>query len=172
MAINYNNAFKEVLDALKEILHNETKMRVYFDKDYEARATQYFNLTPVSSNVVSRFSGGSTREYTVSMRYYLQKGNYDKHTHIDYITDTGERITRLFNDKRNPIATNELFQGIIAQFSEGNEQFGAMVAYTFHDGRIENVDYQPNRSDNEEKNDLHIVEFEFIGIVTEVFKWK
>jgi hypothetical protein len=169
MAINYSNAFKEILDALKEILYNETKLKVHHDKDYEARASQYFNITPVSSNVVSRFSGGSTREYNVDIRFYLQKGNYDKHTHIDYLTDTGEKITRLFNDKNNPTSTNELFQGIISQFSESNIAFGSLVAYTFHDGRIENVNYQPDRSDVEEKSDLHIIDFEFIGIVTEVY---
>jgi len=170
MAINYTNAFKAILDALQEILYNEFKLRVHYDKDYEARASQYFNLTPVSSDIVSRFSGGSTREYRVGLRYYLQKGNYGKHTHIDYLTDTGERVARLFNDKRNATATSELFQGIISQFSESDESFGAMVAYTFHDGRIEDISYQPNRSESEDKSDLHIVEFEFIGIVTEVFK--
>lgn len=169
MAINYSNAFKEILDALKEILYNETKLRVYYDKEYQARQSQYFNLTPVSSNVLTRFSGGSTREYNVGIRYYLQKGNYGKHSHLDYLTDTGEKITRLFNDKNNPTSTNELFQGIIAQFSESNISFGKLVAYTFHDGRIENVTYNPDRSDSEEKSDLHIVEFEFIGIVTEVY---
>ena len=170
MPINYTNAFKAILDALKEILYNEFKLRVFFDKDFKSRATQYFNLTPVSSDIVSRFSGGSTREYNVNIRYYLQKGNYDKHTHIDYLTDTGERVARLFNDKRNPTSTNELFQGIISQFSESNEAFGDMVAYTFHDGRIENIAYQPDRQDNEEKSDLHIIDLDFIGIVTEVFK--
>ena len=170
MAINYTNAFKEILDALKEILYNETKLSVYFDKDYQTRATQYFNLKPASSNVVTRFSGGSTREYNVEIRYYLRKGNYEKHTHIDYLTDTGERIARLFNDKSNPSSTNELFQGIIGQFSESNAQFGAMVAYTFHDGRVQDIDYSPDRSDAEELNDLHIIEFEFIGIVTEVYQ--
>ena len=170
MAINYSNAFKAILDALKEILYNETKLQVHFDKDYEAKASQYFNMKPVSSNVVTRFSGGSTREYSVQIRYYLRKGNYDKHTHIDYLTDTGERIARLFNDKTNPTSSSELFQGIIAQFSESDEAFGTMVAYTFHDCRIQDIDYDPSRSDIEEQADLHIIEFEFLAIVTEVYK--
>ena len=44
-----------------------------------------------------------------------------------------------------------------------------IVAYTFHDGRIEDVAYDPSRDDTEEVDDLHIVEFEFEAIVTEVF---
>ena len=169
MAINYTNAFKSILDALKEILVNELNYPVFFDKDYEARSSQYFNLQPVSSSIESRFSGGSTREYTVQIKYYLRKGNYEKHTHIDYLTDTGERIARLFNDKSNADSTNALFQGIIAQFVDSNVAFGALVAYTFHDGRIQDISYQPSRSDKEERSELHIVEFEFLAIVTEVF---
>jgi len=169
MAINYSNAFKEILGALKEILYNETKLSVHFDRKYKSRATQYFNISPISSTVTSRFSGGSTREYNAEISYYLQKGNYEKHTHLDYLTDMGEKITRLFNDKTNAVSTNDLFQGIISQFSESNQAFGSMVAYTFHDGRIENVDYQPDRNDDEEMEDLNIVKFEFIATVTEVF---
>ena len=169
MAINYQNAFKEILDTLREILYNETKLKVYFDKGWKSRATQYFNIVPETSNVLSRFNGGSTREYSANIRYYLKKGNYDKHSHIDYLTDMGERITRLFNDKSNATSTSDLFQGILSQFSESDQTFGSMVAYTFHEGRIENVTYDPSRDDTEESDELHIVEFEFLAIVTEVF---
>jgi len=169
MAINYQNAFKEILNALKEIIYNETKLPIHFDKDYQARSNQYFNLKPTSANIISRFSGGTTRGYNVNIRYYLQKGNYEKHTHIDYLTDTGEKIQRLFNDKSNAVSTNDLFQGVLSTFADSNAQFGAMVAYTFHDGRIEDVAYDPSRDDTEEVDDLHIVEFEFEAIVTEVF---
>ena len=169
MAINYQNAFKEILNTLKEILYNETKLPIHFDKGYKGRANQYFNITPTSANIISRFSGGTTRGYSVNIRYYLQKGNYEKHTHIDYLTDTGEKIQRLFNEKSKAVSTNDLFQGVLSTFVDSNVQFGAMVAYTFHDGRIEDVTYDPSRDDEEESEDLHIVEFEFEAIVTEVF---
>lgn len=169
MAINYQNAFKEILDTLKEIIYNETKLPVRFDKGYKTKGNQYFNIQPVGSDVLSRFNGGSTREYTANIKYYLRKGNYDKHSHIDYLTDIGERITRLFNDKSNATSTSDLFQGVLSQFSESNIAFGNMVAYTFHEGRIESVSYDPSRDDSEELEDLHIVEFEFLAIVTEVF---
>ena len=169
MAINYQNAFKEILDTLKEILTNETKLTVYFDKGFKNRNTQYFNIQPINANILSRFNGGTTREYNVAIKYYLKKGNYDKHSHIDYLTDIGERVTRLFNDKANAISTSDWFQGVLSQFSESDSTCGAMIAYTFHEGRIENVSYDPSREDTEESEELHIVEFDFLAIVTEVF---
>tara|TARA_Y100000004_G_C8779294_1_gene354253 strand:- start:167 stop:679 length:513 start_codon:yes stop_codon:yes gene_type:complete len=169
LAINYKNAFKKILDTLREILYNETKLKVHFDKGYHNRDTMYFNIMPNTSSVVSRFNGGSTREYSATIKYYLKKGNYDKHSHIDYLTDMGERVTRLFNDKSNATSTSDLFQGILSQFSESDATFGTQVAYTFHEGRIENITYDPSRDDTEELDELHIVEFEFLAIVTEVF---
>lgn len=169
MAINYSNAFKEVINTVSEIIKNETKLPVYFDADYKNRATQYFNIQPISSVTQSRFSGGSTREYEVEIKYYLHKGNYGKNTHIDFLTDIGERITRLFNDKSNASSVNDLFQGILAQFSQAQSTFENSVAYTFHDGRIESLSYQPDRDESEENTELHIVEFEFLAVVTEVF---
>ena len=169
MPITYSNAFKEILDALKEILANEFKLPVHFDRNYKARSNQYFNLIPNSADVASRFSGGSTREYSVQIKYYLAKGNYGKHTHVDYLTDVGERISRLFNDKRNATSTNDLFQGVLAQFSESQGTFASQIAYTFHDGRIEGIEYRPSLSESEEQENLNVVEFEFLAIVTEVF---
>ena len=169
MAINYSNAFKEILNTLAEIIKNETSLQVHFDTTYKGRNTQYFNILPISNSVVSRFSGGSTREYNVEIRYYLKKGNYGKQSHIDFLTDIGERITRLFNDKSNASSVSELFQGILTQFSQMNDAFQSAVAYSFHDGRIESLSYQPDRDESEENPELHIVEFEFLAVVTEVF---
>ena len=55
MAINYHNAFKEVINTLAEIIKNETKLPVHFDSNYKNRGTQYFNIKPVQNSVVSRF---------------------------------------------------------------------------------------------------------------------
>jgi hypothetical protein len=146
MAITYTNAFKEILNTLKEILYNELKIPVHYDKDYQARASQYLNIKPISSDVISRFSGSSTREYEAEIRYYLQKGNPEKHTTLDYMTDVGERIFRLFNDKTNAVSTNDLFKGIMTNFSASIGTFNQQVAYTFQDGRIEGITYQPSLS--------------------------
>jgi len=170
MAITYSNAFKEVINTLAEIIRNETKIPVHFDPEYSERATQYFNITPISNTVISRFSGGSTREYNVEIKYFLRKGNYGKHTHIDFLTDIGERITRLFNDKRNASSINELFQGVLSQFVESQGTFAGAIAYSFHDGRIESVNYQPDKDDSEDFDDLHIVDFDFNCVITEVEK--
>ena len=169
MAINYHNAFKEVINTLAEIIKNETKLPVHFDSNYKNRGTQYFNIKPVQNSVVSRFSGGTTREYEDEIRYYLRKGNYGKLTHLDFLTDTAERIQRLFNDKSNATSVNDLFQGILSQFSQLQSSFESSVAYSFHDGRIETLTYQPDRDESEENTELHIVEFEFLAVVTEVF---
>lgn len=169
MAINYHNAFKEVMNTVAEIIRNETKLPVHFDPNYQNKATQYFNIKPIASNVASRFSGGSTREYEIEIRYYLRKGNYGKLTHLDFMTDIGERIQRLFNDKSNASSVNDLFQGIITQFSQLQSTFEQSVAYSFHDGRIETLTYQPDRDESEEISELHILEFEFLAVVTEVF---
>ena len=169
MAINYHNAFKEVINTLAEIIKNETNLPVHFDANYQNRATQYFNIKPISNSVQSRFSGGSTREYDVEIRYYLRKGNYGKQTHLDFLTEIGERIQRLFNDKSNATSVNDLFQGILLDFSQMNSTFEQSVAYSFHDGRIETLSYQPDRDESEENPELHILEFEFLAVVTEVF---
>tara|TARA_B100001939_G_C16833160_1_gene569625 strand:- start:247 stop:759 length:513 start_codon:yes stop_codon:yes gene_type:complete len=170
MAINYQNAFKEVINTLAEIITNETKLPCYFDTEFENRNAQYFNLKPIQTSSVSRFSGGATREYEIEIRYYLKKGNYGKVTHLDLLTNVGERITRLFNDKSNATSVNDLFQGVLAQFSQSQDSFADAIAYSFHDGRIESTTYQPDRDESEESSELHIVEFEFLAVVTEVYK--
>lgn len=170
MAINYQNAFKEVMNTLAEIITTETKMPCYFDPDFKNRATQYFNIKPIDSSQVSMFSGGSTRQYSIEIRYYLYKGNYGKHTHLDVLTNIGERITRLFNDKSNATSVNDLFQGVLSQFSQAQDTFASAVAYSFHDARIESTSYQPDRDESEESSELNILEFEFLAVVTEVYK--
>ena len=169
MGINYHNAFKEVMNTVAEIIRNETKLPVHFDPNFESKATQYFNIKPISSSVISRFSGGQTREYEIEIRYYLRKGNYGKNTHLDFLTNIGERIQRLFNDKSNATSVNDLFQGILTQFNQLQSTFEKTIAYSFHDGRIENLSYQPDRDETEEDSELHILEFEFLAVVTEVF---
>ena len=75
----------------------------------------------------------------------------------------------MFNDKSNATSVNDLFQGILSQFSQLQSSFESSVAYSFHDGRIETLTYQPDRDESEENTELHIVEFEFLAVVTEVF---
>jgi len=169
MAIQFTNAFREILDTLKEILTNEFKISVHFDKDFEAQASQYFNLSPEVVSTVARSSGSTTREYSVNIRYYLIKGNYEKHSHIDYLTSVAERMSRLFNDKRNAISTNDLFKGVLATFAESENTFDSLIAYTFHDGRIEEVNYQPTLTDKENIENVNVLDFTFQAIVTEVY---
>ena len=169
MAITFSNAYKEILNTLKEIIHNELKIPVHFDLSFQDRHNQYVNIEPLGFDLVSRFAGSSQREYTATIKYYLKKGNYEKHTHLDYLTDVGERLTRLFNDKSNATSTNDLFQGVLSQFSESTGTFAQNIAYTFHDGRIESIDYQPNRNETEQLENLNIVELTFLAVVTEVY---
>mgnify|MGYP001366761143 CR=1 FL=1 len=169
MAITFSNAFKEILNTLKEIIHNELKIPIHFDKDFEDRHNQYINILPLGFDVVSRFAGSSQREYSATLKYYLKKGNYEKHTHLDYLTSVGERLTRLFNDNTNPVSSNDLFKGVLSQFSESTGTMAQNIAYTFHDGRIDSIDYQPNLSEKEQLENLNVVELTFTAIVTEVY---
>ena len=43
------------------------------------------------------------------------------------------------------------------------------IAYTFHDGRIDSIDYQPNLTEKEQLENLNVVELTFTAIVTEVY---
>ena len=157
------------MNTLKEIVHNELKIPVHFDMTFQDRHNQYVNIAPLGYDLQSRFAGSSTREYTAILRYYLKKGNYEKHTHLDYLTSIGERLTRLFNDKQNATSTNDLFQGVLSQFSESTGSFAQNIAYTFHDGRIDSIDYQPNKSEAEEIENLNVIELTFLAVVTEVY---
>ena len=150
MAITFTNKFKLIMDTIKEILTDETNLPVYTDPDFKTRATQFFNLTPITSNSLNRYNIGENREYAIQIRYYLKKGAYEKHRVLDYTMAMGERIIRLFNNTKNSTYT-------------------ALSSVGFDDGLIETVDYQPDRTPEEDDEELNIVEFTFVGRVTESY---
>lgn len=148
MAITYTNYFKTVLEALRDVIQSETNLPVYADPDFETRATQYFNLTPISSSLLNQYNTGENREYEVEIRYYLRRGAYEKHKVLDYTTAMAERIIRLFNKK-------------------DNAGFTTLTSSDFNEGVIQSVNYQPDRTPEEEDEEINIVEFTFVGRVTE-----
>jgi hypothetical protein len=128
--ISYSNTIKEnVLDSLDKIVNDEfTDIPIHYDLDVIARR--------VSSDV---------REYTVLIRLFRKSaGDHRKHTELDPITKTIERLKRLIAN---------------------NSDYSPSSTYKWHDGRITNIEYQV---DNEELPEYKMIDVTFACVVEEV----
>ena len=56
----------------------------------------------------------------------------------------------------------------VFKFNLLSDVFSSIVTYRWHNGRIENIDYSPSRSDREDKRDLQIFEADFLCNVMEI----
>ena len=156
-----------MLDALTDIISAEfTGTPVYYDdpERFKSRSAQFFSLIPGESTLVQSYAGGSLREYQVAIRYYLRKPRLDNYrTNVfDFMADRGKRLIRLINNKNKYEDSINSFSEIDFNFNELAYAFASIVTYWWHNGRIENIDYSPSRSDREDKRDLQIFEADFL----------
>ena len=173
MAIPFKPNHRRMLDALTDIISSEfIGTPVYYEDPsrFKSRAAQFFSLIPGESTLVQSYAGGSLREYQVAIRYYLRKPRLDNYrTNVfDFMADRGERLIRLINNKNKYEDSINSFSEIDFNFNVLADAFSSIVTYRWHNGRIENIDYSPSRSDREDKRDLQIFEADFLCNVMEI----
>ena len=173
MAIVFKPNHKRVIDALTDIMQTEyagTPILFEDPENFKSRSPQFFSLIPGDATLLQNYSGGSLREYQVAIRYYLRKPrliNY-RTSIFDYMSDRGERLTRLINNNTKYEDENNSFAELDLSFGTLADVFSSIVTYRWHNGRIESIDYSPSRSDSENKRDLQIFEANFICNVMEL----
>ena len=147
MAIVFKPNHKRVIDALTDIMQTEyagTPILFEDPENFRSRSPQFFSLIPGDATLLQNYSGGSLREYQVAIRYYLRKPrliNY-RTSIFDYMSDRGERLTRLINN-------NTKYEDENNSFAELDLSFGTLA-------------------DSENKRDLQIFEANFICNVMEL----
>jgi len=173
MAITYKPNHRRMLDALTDIISTEfTGTPVYYEdpERFKSRSAQFFSLIPGDSSMVQAYSGGSLREYQVSIRYYLRKPRLDNYrTNVfDFMADRGERLIRLINNKTKYEDSINSFSELDFNFNVLADVFSSIVTYRWHNARIDSIDYNPSRSGREDKRDLQIFEADFLCNVMEL----
>ena len=173
MAIIFKPNHRRVVDALTDIIQTEYQgTPVLFEEPsrFLHRSPQFFSIIPGDATLLQNYSGGSLREYQVAIRYYLRKPrliNY-RTSIFDYMTDRGERLTRLINNNTKYEDSINSFGEIESTFGTLADAFSSIVTYRWHNGRITGIDYDPARSESEEKRDLQIFEANFLCNVMEL----
>ena len=173
MAITFKPNHSRMLDALTDIISSEfVGTPIYYEdpERFKSRSAQFFSLIPGDSSMLQAYSGGSLREYQVFIRYYLRKPRLDNYrTNVfDFMSDRGERLIRLLNNNTKYEDSINSFSEIDFNFNVLADVFSSIVTYRWHNGRIDSIDYDPSRSDRENKRDLQIFEADFICNVMEL----
>ena len=173
MAITFKPNHRRMLDALTDIISSEfVGTPIYYEdpERFKSRSAQFFSLIPGDSSMLQAYSGGSLREYQVIIRYYLRKPRLDNYrTNVfDFMADRGERLIRLLNNNTKYEDSINSFSEIDFNFNVLADVFSSIVTYRWHNGRIDSIDYDPSRSDRENKRDLQIFEADFICNVMEL----
>ena len=173
MAITFKPNHRRMLDALTDIISSEfVGTPIYYEdpERFKSRSAQFLSLIPGDSSMLQAYSGGSLREYQVFIRYYLRKPRLDNYrTNVfDFMADRGERLIRLLNNNTKYEDSINSFSEIDFNFNVLADEFSSIVTYRWHNGRISGIDYDPSRSDRENKRDLQIFEADFICNVMEL----
>ncbi|QDP55040.1 MAG: hypothetical protein Tp1111SUR768151_9 [Prokaryotic dsDNA virus sp.] len=173
MAIVFKPNHRRVIDALTDIIQTEyagTPILFEEPERFRNRSPQFFSIIPGNATLLQNYAGGSLREYQVLIRYYLRKPRLRNYrTNIfDYMSDRGERLTRLINNNTKYEDENNTFSELDLSFGTLADVFSSIVTYRWHNGRVESIDYDPVRTDAEDKRDLQIFEANFICNVMEL----
>ena len=172
MAIVFNSNHRKVVDALQDLVAAEfsgTPVLYENPETFRPRSAQFFSLIPGESRVLERYAGGSLREYEIFIRYYLRKPRLDnfKSNLFDFISNIGERLIRLVNNNNKYEDSRQSFSELTDTFQTITDPFVSITTYRWHNGRIETINYDPSRSDRENKRDLQIFEANFLCNVQE-----
>lgn len=143
MAITFtNNLSTNILSPLEALLKAEFTIPVCYDVDYVQRGTNWFNLRPLSDEVVEDLASGHIRNYEVNIQYYrVVSGQHRRDTHIDSVSAIMERVKRLIRNN----TSHETF---------------------FFNGQLSNINYQADPGDV--SSDVLLVEATFNANVLEV----
>ena len=143
MAITFTNHLAtNILSPLEALIKAEFTIPVCYDVDYVQRGTNWFNLRPLSDEVVENLASGHIRNYEVNIQYYrVVSGQHRRDTHIDSVSAIMERVKRLIRNN----TSHETF---------------------FFNGQLSNINYQADPGDV--SSDVLLVEATFIANVLEV----
>ena len=174
MAIVFRDYGKRVGDALRKLLLDEFTgiPTVFVDRDnYRSVPYSHFGLIPGDAKLLQSYQGGSLREYEYTIRYYLRKPRgtgYYKSNVFDLLSRKSERLIRLIDINNKHQDADMFFGEVDLTFGTISEPFGNVIAYRWHNGRVENIDFDPPRTDKEDKRDLQIMEAQFLCNVMEI----
>jgi hypothetical protein len=143
MAITFTNHLAtNILSPLEALIKAEFTIPVCYDVDYVQRGTNWFNLRPLSDEVVEDLASGHIRNYEVNIQYYrVVSGQHRRDTHIDSVSAIMERVKRLIRNN----TSHETF---------------------FFNGQLSNINYQADPGDV--SSDVLLVEATFNANVLEV----
>ena len=77
-------------------------------------------------------------------------------------------MTRLINNNTKYEDENNTFAELDLPFGTLADVFSSIVTYRWHNARIAEIDYNPTRSESEDKRDLQIFEANFLCNVMEL----
>ena len=145
--ITFVNTVKEnVLDSLDTLITAEfTDIPIFYDEELIARGNTWFVIQPQTDELIERRTVSEVRQYTTLIRVFRHVGGeHRKHSHIDPITNTVERLKRLLIN---------------------NAEYSSSGTYKYHDGEVTLITYQVTEEDLPE---YKIIDVTHSAIVEEV----
>ena len=151
MPTSYTNvAIDTVLKGVEKLLETEftDAVAIYISKEYRKQGRgKSIRLNVEPSEQIARAAGALTRRYTVTVSCYLAPG---------------QRTTRKQEEEINELAARA--QRVL----EENSSYTPASTYSWHDGQVEPVDYDPELTPQEEEElNMPVVRFEYLVSVTE-----
>lgn len=146
---SYTNVIKDnVLDPLWVLLRSDfPDIKISMNLDYRWESESWFNLIVTDNTHYEHRTLGHIREYGVEIRYYqtwdadMDRGYFDK------VIPVVEELKRLLED---------------------NVNYQPSGTYKWNNLKIEDIDYDPDREEEEMKADLSVTELTISLMVAEV----
>ena len=158
----YLDQGRRIMNKMQELIFEEFKVAVHFDKDYNYHGSTFWNIYLNSVGDIQPYAGGLMRQYIFDIRYYLFREGYARHTHHEYLSNTTERLLRLMKNNPSPDNDETTFSTYLTRWAYSVDYYNLITAYIYHDGRITDVDFNPTLRDQEaDKPNLHVVNYQF-----------
>ena len=169
MSITYENIYNDrFFEPLREIFYEEFDIKMTMDIDYQERGSHWFNLIPISDEGDEMRSSGQHRLYGAKLKYYEFYKKERDHTWFKYMTDIGERVKRLIGNNSNFTVKATWVSQSGTWASTTTTWSNTKDTYCWHEMLVD-VDYNPERSEDEEKNKLGIIDFDITFKIDEVY---
>tara|TARA_A100000172_G_scaffold56464_1_gene36410 strand:+ start:721 stop:1335 length:615 start_codon:yes stop_codon:yes gene_type:complete len=128
--IAHGETFKDLTKGLDILLSGEFKVPVFFDKDFQYRRSQYFNIEPISSDIVELRSESQVREFSAIIKFYWHRGGNrfgERSNHVKIMNTLNKIMERskqlLTNNSSYTVDNTPSFSDINLTFSQENTQF-------------------------------------------------
>tara|TARA_R110002020_G_scaffold119689_1_gene273040 strand:+ start:5126 stop:5740 length:615 start_codon:yes stop_codon:yes gene_type:complete len=128
--IAHSESFKDLTKGLDVLLSGEFKVPVFFDRGFKYRRSQYFNIEPISSDIVELRSGSQVREFSATIKFYWHRGGNrfgERSNHVKIMNTLNKIMERskqlLTNNSSYTVDNTPSFSDINLTFSQDNTQF-------------------------------------------------